>query len=686
MTDNFEHHEASFDADALELSWVKVWLHFGPQALEPSDEAVAESVSKILDRLGEADEAGSAHRAELLEKFQNMVVTVEDFEEFCKTGFDADRARIADDEAQVVDIPASEMLDDGEVATDAEVDLTPESLRDVAEQMSFLETIKQEIEKAAREHEDETEELFLDTTVEQVLEGIRERALISDELLVVEHDDTHVNLYVLCLSDEEAGKIFAAEVDSETGEATAGQPFDDFLQNLLDELPVRGGMSATEESFMARGPVTYLGEELVLYPDYRAVALVEMSASDLLWKTREAGLTEPINTIPESEGWTYVMSSAQTVIDLLGFTMRPAVVAQVSDTYHKLGFIMPGNSEDRPPSKDADEMSWAEYITHITGEYEDTGASGASVSLVWGAQKEILKYVPQGSDAQDMLWELPGLLPEPLVGVQKNDEVENLTWIYGLDEGESRRLRQYVEDQDSEIGMESVLQLLGLSSDLMYLANGSKEPADFVGARAWEPDMPLYKAVTEDFQTYPNGTDPLSRVKRAYVDNPWLFLVDGAVNLGASGFLVARARRQFMRGQSARATGSAAAILAAMGVLDFAVSLAQSKQKNQGTGFGVLIPDAVLENSKDSDWFKRLKEDVEAEKNKEMGVVHTSETPVHANGVVRRDETGRVLEPNPTSLDENTDDEKTQNEEKGRAEQAAEKAKDVAKKFLRKFF
>lgn len=672
MTENFEHHS---DA-ALELSWAKVWLNFGPQALEPSDDAVAQSVSKILERLDEVDETDSAHRLELLKKFKNMVVTVEDFEEFCKTGFDADRARIGDDAAQAVEIPASELLDDDDAELETEVDLTPESLRDESENISFLETIRQEIEKAALEHEGDTGELFLNTSVDDVREAIRVKAEEQQALIVTEYDEAHANMYILCLSDDEQQVLYVADIDETTGEETAGIAFDEFLQDFLDSLPVRGGTSATEDSFMARGPVTYLGEELVLDPDFRAVALVEMSASELLWSSREANLSEPISAIPESEGWTYVVSSAQTIIDLLGYLMRPAIVAQTTDTFHKLGFIMPGNKEDRPPSGDSEESDWVEYITHITGEYEDTGASGASVSLVWGAHKDILTHLPQGSDAQDMLWELPGLLPEPLLGVQKNDEVDNLTWIYGLDEGESRRLHQYVEDTDREIGMESVLQLLGLSSDLMYLANGSKDPRDFAGARSWEPDMPLYKAVSEDFQAYPNGTDPVSQVRRAYVDNPWLFLAEGAVNLGVSGVLAARARRQFVRGQSARTTGSAAAILAAMGLLDFALSVAQSKQKNGG--YGVLVPDAVLENQKDNAWFQKLKDDVEAEKKKEAGIIHTSETPVHANGVPKRQQIEAAEEPKAP--------EEEQSSLKNMTEQATEKAKNVAKKFLRKFF
>lgn len=674
----YDHSEDTSFSDALELTWVKVWLHFGPQALEPTDEAVAESVSKILDRLGSRDEEGAAHRAELLQQFQNMVVTVEDFEQFCKTGFDAGRTRIGEEgQEQAVEIPASEMIEDDAAPADTDLDLTPERDRGVTEGISFLESIRQEIEAAAREHEGESAELFLETTPQEVADAVGEVTLLGDELVVVEYDENRAHLYILCFADPDTGRVLTAHVDEETGQASPGADFESYLQGLLDELPVRGGMSATEDSFMVHGPVTYLGEELVLDPDFRAVALVEMSASDLLLKSGEAGLTEPVSTIPESEGWTYVVSSAQTIIDLLGSVMRPAVIAQVTDTFHKLAFVMPGAQGSWERSVETG--SWASFLTRVAGEYEDSGESGASFSLVWGAQKEILKHVPQGSEAQDMLWELPGLLPEPLLGVQKSDEVDNLTWIYGLDEGESRRLRQYVEDSEREIGMESVLQLLGLSADLMKLADGSRALGEFQELRSWEPDMTAHQTAHQALQAYPNGADRLSQVQRVFYENPWLYLAEGALHLGASGVLAARARRQFLRGQSAKTSAGAAALLAALGIADLAMSATRSRVKQDG--FGVLLPDAIFEAKAQKHWFQELKEQVEKEKNREAGIVHTSQTPVHANGVVKKGQ----LEP--VSSEQASDAERASSAEQVPVtEQVVQKAKSAAQKFLRKFF
>ncbi len=556
--------DPNFPQGQFETSWARISLDFGPLGYELVEEVVedtqnpADMIRQEIQQMISALKSAQGLPSESdIQKLDHVDLTAELFEKLCETKNVDELSALLDEKFEQQDETASgaKAQEGAHSGTDSD-EIEPASENEPAE-LSEDERLDQEIERRITE-----------ATSDDVVKELLLASVDMPQLMVYEADKGHVEVYVLCTESND--DLLTVEVD-EKGDFALGSSFEVFAAELMEKLPTRGGICADQESYTVSAPVTEIGEELTLNADAKVSALIEIEMGELALHIGQVALLNPIEAAPTDHGWTLVTSDAISVLSLVSHLQRTSVVAAATENSHHLSFIFPGNSE--PVAMDEfDEGTWGQWMQKVVGSPGDDTHSGVVIDLVWGVPKVLTRHVPQRSQALDSLWLLPGMLPEPLNFVRMNDEIDNLTWVYGLDDSTSKRLRNYVENYESDLGMESVLQLLGHTDDLAKVAEGRADISTFTGYKSFAPDMSTMKAIAESVTSYPSGDSALASARRAAMERPWIFTVDGAMQIGASGVLAFITARRRAQGNPARGTSFASVALASAGLTELIVA------------------------------------------------------------------------------------------------------------------
>lgn len=574
-----------------QMVWARVQLDFGPSGIELDDaEAVdsegddvaapmerirqeleqmigairdAQVQAQAQDRLGEDDVARMESLLNESGKLEELVaqVTEEERQKDAEATFGGpDGAGGPGEPAEGAEV--TEAASESEPGTETVDKLEPPADEDAEREAEEL---------AERERLDaEIEQRIVETTAEDVINALMLVGLDLAEVLLHETLEDSVNLYVLCTVDGDS--LRTVHMD-DSGELTYGSEFYGFVDELLEELPVRGGICADQFSYSYTAPVTALGEELALSADGTCAALVEAPMSDLPAFVGEAVLAGPVYAAPADNGWSLIATDPVSLGNLLSLMRVPSIVAESAEGMKHLAFVFPGSTQN------FGDGTVGQWLSQTVGTTPDSDDMGTVIEFAWGAPKVLMRFIPQGSRALDYLWLLPGVLPEPIESVRAMEDVDNLTWLYGLDEQTANRFSNYVFDASSETGMESVVQVLRLPEELVKAVADSTVMADFVGFREFTPNMTGMELLKESVTAYPNGTDPLSKINRKLMACPWAIAADGAVQLGASGALAVWAARRVARGQSGRGQAMVAATLGAAGIAELVLARVYGRLK-----------------------------------------------------------------------------------------------------------
>lgn len=554
MSDSSSNAEQPLTDDQLMTSWTRITLDFG----DPGYEVAAEDL--------EGDENPSDR---LRQEIEEMIGAIRQVAQ--KNG--------ADEQELATDISDFELTEEifQKMLEESDTDSVPEAEQVRADEDSEEPKLETELD-ADQEINAEFEKRVTEATTDDVVQALLLAAVDLPEIMVYEADGQHVDVYVLTIELE--NDIFVTAHLGDDSKIRPGTDIEEFTSQLLDELPARGGLCADQQSYSFTAPVTALGEDFTVDADAQVAALIELEMPEIPVLVAQTFVTSPVEVAPADNGWSLVHTDPFSMVNLLQNLQKPAIVAESTGTHHHLAFITPDSKDDAAAS---DSVQWSEWVNKVVGDPQpQRNQDGHVIDLVWGPAKVQTRYLPQGSFAIDTLWMLPGVLPEPLNFVQMSDQIENLTWFYGLDESGARRLRNYVEDSQSELGMESVLQLLQIPDELSKIAQGRLDIENLPGHRSLLPSMNSLQTLRESVAAYPNGTDAMSRASRALLNRPWVFTADGVAQLGVSGLLAAMASRRFQRGESARTPAVLAALFASVGITEFAIGRAYKnfQQKN----------------------------------------------------------------------------------------------------------
>ena len=322
------------------------------------------------------------------------------------------------------------------------------------------------------------------TTDEELIAALIEATAASPELIAYEMGEHQVQLYVLCAVDDE-GYMNVLEVAD--GHLHLGTPVEDYVAQLVDQLPVTGAALEGEATVWEDLPG---GQgELEFLVDGDAAMLVDLPIdmiTGLLLAYLPAG-TQQVVAAPAGE-WTLISADPVDLMALLGLLNCNALIAEGNaNQQHLVVYEEPA----RDPYSDEE---W--YLEAFGEPYENIVEE-----FTWQrvpkrlnralSREEVARF---GGVLEDLLSELPGSAPE-LSGSKifgsDEEEIEqgiaNVMAMFGVeaDSITGRRLNAYLRDTSNILALESVLQLLDVPTELALVPTTGFDVASISTARVF---------------------------------------------------------------------------------------------------------------------------------------------------------------------------------------------------------
>ena len=320
------------------------------------------------------------------------------------------------------------------------------------------------------------------TTDEELIAALIEATAASPELLAYEMGEHQVQLYVLCAVDDE-GYMNVLEVAD--GHLHVGTPVEDYVAQLVDQLPVTGAALEGEATVWEELPG---GQgELEFLVDGDAAMLVDLPIdmiTGLLLAYLPAG-TRQVVAAPAGE-WTLISADPVDLMALLGLLNCNALIAEGNANQQHLVVY------EEPAREPYSDEEW--YLETFGEPYENIVEE-----FTWQrvpkrlnralSREEVARF---GGVLEDLLSELPGSAPE-LSGSKifgsDEEEIEqgiaNVMAMFGVeaDSITGRRLNAYLRDTSNILALESVLQLLDVPTELALVPTTGFDVASISTAR-----------------------------------------------------------------------------------------------------------------------------------------------------------------------------------------------------------
>ena len=322
------------------------------------------------------------------------------------------------------------------------------------------------------------------TTDEELIAALIEATAASPELITYEMGEHQVQLYVLCAVDDE-GYMNVLEVAD--GHLHVGTPVEDYVAQLVDQLPVTGAALEGEATVWEELPG---GQgELEFLVDGDAAMLVDLPIdmiTGLLLAYLPAG-TRQVVAAPAGE-WTLISADPVDLMALLGLLNCNALIAEGNANQQHLVVY------EEPAREPYSDEEW--YLEAFGEPYENIVEE-----FTWQrvpkrlnralSREEVARF---GGVLEDLLSELPGSAPE-LSGSKifgsDEEEIEqgiaNVMAMFGVeaDSITGRRLNAYLRDTSNTLALESVLQLLDVPTELALVPTTGFDVASISTARVF---------------------------------------------------------------------------------------------------------------------------------------------------------------------------------------------------------
>ena len=320
------------------------------------------------------------------------------------------------------------------------------------------------------------------TTDEELIAALIEATAGDSELIAYELGETQVQLHVLCAVDSE-GYLNVLEVAD--GTLSLGAPIEDYVAQLVEKLPVTGAAMEGEATEWEALPGTV--QELEFYVDGDSAMLVDLPIdmiTGLLLAYLPAG-TRQVVAAPAGE-WTLISADPVDLMALLGLLSCNALIVEGNVNQQHLVVceepaLEPYSDDEwyleafgEPRESIVEEFRWQRVPKRLNRAF---------------SVEELARY---DGLLEDLLAGLPGTAPE-LAGskIFGSDEEElaqsiaNVMALFGV-EAESttgRRLNAYLRDTSNTLALESVLQLLGVPTELALVPTAGFDVASISTAR-----------------------------------------------------------------------------------------------------------------------------------------------------------------------------------------------------------
>lgn len=395
------------------------------------------------------------------------------------------------------------------------------------------------------------------------------------EVTAVETAQGHAQVYFLCESIPGVPLPRTVLAHSD-GRLRAGRPLNVVYRELCETFPgLEQHTGGLEIDYLHLANFSQGTDVVALDPQGISAALVEASMADVAGHMKPTVFSGTVQAAPADRGWSLITADSRTLAALLQELNVPSIIAEHTFFAQNLAFVLPADSTVPVRGSAAD---WASKVMGTP----DTPLMGTVLTFSWSPVKKVLSDSFQPTtDVGNLIWDMPGRLPDPYQELAARENLEQLTWFYGLDERTANRLANYVLDCGSTDGLESTIHALELPDELLKVLTGAVTLDEFVGYREFTPDTTGLGRLKQAVTAYPNGTDPVSSVSREILQRSWLMKADAAAQLGASGALALWAARRVSQGRSGRAAMVAAATLGALGATELVIARAHEKLNYQ---------------------------------------------------------------------------------------------------------
>lgn len=320
------------------------------------------------------------------------------------------------------------------------------------------------------------------TTDEELIAALIEATAASPELIAYEMGEYQVQLYVLCAVDDE-GYMNVLEVAD--GHLHVGTPVEDYVAQLVDQLPVTGAALEGEATVWEDLPG---GQgELEFLVDGDAAMLVDLPIdmiTGLLLAYLPAG-TQQVVAAPAGE-WTLISADPVDLMALLGLLNCNALIAEGNANQQHL-VVYEEPAREPYPDEEWYLEAFGEPYENIVEEFTWQRVPKRLNRAL--SREEVARF---GGVLEDLLSELPGSAPE-LSGSKifgsDEDEIEqgiaNVMAMFGVeaDSIAGRRLNAYLRDTSNTLALESVLQLLDVPTELALVPTTGFDVASISTAR-----------------------------------------------------------------------------------------------------------------------------------------------------------------------------------------------------------
>lgn len=322
------------------------------------------------------------------------------------------------------------------------------------------------------------------TTDEELIAALIEATATSPELIAYEMGEHQVQLYVLCAVDDE-GYMNVLEVAD--GHLHVGTPVEDYVAQLVDQLPVTGAALEGEATVWEELPG---GQgELEFLVDGDAAMLVDLPIdmiTGLLLAYLPAG-TRQVVAAPAGE-WTLISADPVDLMALLGLLNCNALIAEGNANQQHL-VVYEEPAREPYPDEEWYLEAFGEPYENIVEEFTWQRVPKRLNRAL--SREEVARF---GGVLEDLLSELPGSAPE-LSGSKifgsDEEEIEqgiaNVMAMFGVeaDSITGRRLNAYLRDTSNILALESVLQLLDVPTELALVPTTGFDVASISTARVF---------------------------------------------------------------------------------------------------------------------------------------------------------------------------------------------------------
>ena len=320
------------------------------------------------------------------------------------------------------------------------------------------------------------------TTDEELIAALIEATAGDFELIAYELGETQVQLHVLCAVDSEG---YLNVLEAADGTLSLGAPIEDYVAQLVEKLPVTGAAMEGEATEWEALPGTV--QELEFYVDGDAAMLVDLPIdmiTGLLLAYLPAG-TRQVVAAPAGE-WTLISADPMDLMALLGLLSCNALIVEGNVNQQHLVVceepaLEPYSDDEwyleafgEPRESIVEEFRWQRVPKRLNRAF---------------SVEELARY---DGLLEDLLAGLPGTAPElagsKIFGSDEEELAQSIANVMALSgvEAESttgRRLNAYLRDTSNTLALESVLQLLGVPTELALVPTAGFDVASISTAR-----------------------------------------------------------------------------------------------------------------------------------------------------------------------------------------------------------